>query len=310
MPLASIIIPIYNVEKYLVRCLDSVINQTLHNIEIILVNDCGNDNSWTIAQDCAAKDTRIVLIDSDCNHGPMKARENGCNQAKGEFVMFVDSDDYLPLDAVEILVKKQQEDDADIVLGGFVIKKINGEEEVYYEKLPYGNNTESLYKALLKGYFHHNLCFKLFKRKLFFEYAYQTYENMTKGEDACLFYQILSNTSFVTCTDKVVYYYILNSGSTTQKKSTLNQVRDVLICANVMLKTTSQYEDAHSICRQRVTYNVTNQFTKGLPHRDVHQLVEENGLQEFCTFRNIIKELSVKQLVTLCRRFIHNNVLR
>ena len=92
MPKISVIIPIYNVEKYLRQCLDSVVNQTIKDIEIICINDGSTDNSQAILNEYAKKDERFVVI-NQVNQGLSVARNNGLNSATGKYVAFIDSDD-------------------------------------------------------------------------------------------------------------------------------------------------------------------------------------------------------------------------
>ena len=106
--LVSIIVPIYNTEKYLERCIDSLINQTYKNIEIILINDGSTDNSINILKKYKKIDTRIKIIDKK-NEGPNIARKTGLENADGNYIMFVDSDDYIHPNTVEILVSKINE---------------------------------------------------------------------------------------------------------------------------------------------------------------------------------------------------------
>ncbi|WP_278933440.1 glycosyltransferase family 2 protein [Megamonas funiformis] len=101
----SIVIPVYNTEKYLVRCLESIINQTYKNLEIILVDDGSKDNSREICIEYANKDKRIVLIQKD-NEGQAVARNVGINKSNGLLIMFVDSDDWLDLNCIEICVSR------------------------------------------------------------------------------------------------------------------------------------------------------------------------------------------------------------
>ncbi|MBR2493952.1 glycosyltransferase family 2 protein [Helicobacter sp.] len=101
-PKISIIIPTYNVESYIERCLESCINQTLNDIEIIVVDDCGNDNSIKIAQSYANKDCRIKIIHNKKNLGTFATRIVGIRQALGEYIAFLDADDYLTANACEI----------------------------------------------------------------------------------------------------------------------------------------------------------------------------------------------------------------
>ena len=121
MPKISVIIPVYNVEKYLPACLDSVITQTLRDIEIICINDGSPDNSLAILQDYAAKDERIVLIDKQ-NEGVGKARNDGIRAAAGEFIAFMDSDDYYPApDVLEKLYTAAKKNNVKIA-GGYRVK--------------------------------------------------------------------------------------------------------------------------------------------------------------------------------------------
>lgn len=100
-PLLSIIVPIYNVEQYLERCIESIINQTYKNLEIILVDDGSKDNSGTIADTYASKDNRIKVIHKE-NGGLSDARNHGLDQAKGKYIIFIDSDDFIDSSMCEI----------------------------------------------------------------------------------------------------------------------------------------------------------------------------------------------------------------
>ena len=115
MSKVSVIIPVYNVELYLEKCLDSLINQTLKDIEIICINDCSTDNSLNILEQFKNKDERIKLINLKENKGAAIARNEGLKIAKGEYLGFVDPDDYVDLNFYEELYKKAKQDDADIV---------------------------------------------------------------------------------------------------------------------------------------------------------------------------------------------------
>ena len=119
MPKISIIIPVYNVEKVFHRCLESVENQTFTDFECILVDDCSPDGSPQICDEYVKKDSRFVVIHKPKNEGLPKARKSGLDIAKGEFVLHLDSDDWIELNALELLIKKQKETNADIVVGQF-----------------------------------------------------------------------------------------------------------------------------------------------------------------------------------------------
>lgn len=113
-PKVSVVIPVYNVEKYLRQCLESVVNQTLREIEIICVNDGSPDNSRLILAEYAAKDDRIVIIDQE-NKGLSGARNSGMNAATGKYIYFLDSDDYIELNTLEVLFQVCEEKKLEVV---------------------------------------------------------------------------------------------------------------------------------------------------------------------------------------------------
>lgn len=126
MPKVSIVVPVYNVEKYLDRCVTSLANQTLQDIEIILVDDQSPDNSPEMCNEWVAKDSRIKVIHKTKNQGLGLARNSGLEIASGQYVTFVDSDDYLELNALEQLYNTAVVKDLDICYGSFCYDRFDG----------------------------------------------------------------------------------------------------------------------------------------------------------------------------------------
>lgn len=135
MILVSIIVPVYNVEKYLERCIDSLVNQTLKDIEIILVDDGSTDSSGRICDEYAKKDKRIKVIHKE-NGGVSSARNKGIEKSKGKYIMFCDSDDWIEHNMLEILYDNIEKKKTDIIFSGF------------YGDLYIDNN---LYKSVSEG---------------------------------------------------------------------------------------------------------------------------------------------------------------
>ncbi len=131
-PLVSIIVPIYKVEKYLPRCLDSLIVQTFNNIEIICINDGSPDNCHLILDNYYNKYPQKIVIINKENEGVWKARKDGISKARGKYIGFVDADDYVDKDFVQKMVHKIKEDNADIVVCGY--ERINQETQKRYSK--------------------------------------------------------------------------------------------------------------------------------------------------------------------------------
>ena len=120
--LVSIIVPIYGTEKYLKKCVDSIIKQTYRKLEIILVNDGSPDNSYTIMQEYQRNDVRVKIVNNSENLGLFRARLEGARVSNGDYLMFVDSDDYMGIDFVRLLVNAAESEQADIVKAQFVME--------------------------------------------------------------------------------------------------------------------------------------------------------------------------------------------
>lgn len=115
----SVIVPVYNVEKFLCRCLSSIINQSLKNIEIICINDGSTDKSAKILKEFGHKDERIIVINQK-NQGISATRNNGIKMAQGEFISFIDSDDWIDTNFLEKLYNAAKENHCDIACGGII----------------------------------------------------------------------------------------------------------------------------------------------------------------------------------------------
>lgn len=129
----SIIIPVYNVEKYLKRCLDSIINQTFKDLEIICINDGSTDDSQKILDEYAAKDPRIKVLNQK-KSGPSTARNLGISLASGEYISFIDSDDWIDLDFYEKLYTSAKKYDADIAIAGII--RLNAHRRKFLLNIP------------------------------------------------------------------------------------------------------------------------------------------------------------------------------
>ncbi|HGL1892625.1 TPA: glycosyltransferase family 2 protein [Streptococcus pneumoniae] len=214
----SVIIPVYNVEKYLRRCLDSVVNQTYKDIEVILVNDGSPDNSKEICEEYVAKYSNIQLINQK-NAGLGAARNTGLQYITGNAVTFVDSDDWLELDAIEYYVASMKKSDADIVVTQMIRKKeyfsnegTNGmtiKEEVL--------NQEQFAKKYFKidgNNIEYYACAKLYKREIAREVKYPV-GLFAEDVPAAFGYIIRSQKIFYST--KVTYNYFFNDNSLTAK---------------------------------------------------------------------------------------------
>ena len=211
----SVIVPVYNVEKYLRKCLDSIINQTLKDIEIILVNDGSTDSSLSICEEYAEKDKRIIVISKE-NAGPSHTRNAGLKTAKGEYISFVDSDDYIEENMLETLYNLGKKSSADIVFCNNDIVPFDK-----FECSPYPYPTgKTVYVSEFKSdinYFQHgDITFvwrKIYRRNflslnnIFFD------DTLRFSEDKIFTALCLQHAKSICGTDKILYHYVLREDS-------------------------------------------------------------------------------------------------
>lgn len=212
----SIIIPVYNVEKYLENCLEKVLNQTYKNLEIILVDDGSKDNSGKLCDEYAKMDSRIKVIHQK-NGGLSMARNSGLDIATGKYIMFVDSDDYYELNSCELLYNEIKEKDADLVIGNYIHTKSNGEkwEKPLFDKELYKNFKLSI-KDYKKSFFVMNSVVwnKIFKRE-FIEKYHLRFVSGAVAEDAIFSTFCYVHTDKAYFINDIVYNYRQNDSNST-----------------------------------------------------------------------------------------------
>lgn len=207
----SIIVPVYNAEVSLDRCICSVLDQTCPSFELILVDDGSTDGSPEICDRYAAEDSRVVVIHK-VNGGVSSARNAGIEVAAGEYLMFLDADDVLSLDALELMSCKE----ADMVMGGFR-KVVSG--RTSYVRVP---KLDKLYKGAeqICDFFDDNIgkkdcfmlnssCFKLYRRQIVLDNGLCFDEGLKYGEDKIFVFSYLNHVNSVRTVNSIVYDYVL-----------------------------------------------------------------------------------------------------
>ncbi len=214
-PKISVIVPVYNSEFYLEKCIDSIMNQSYKNLEIILIDDGSTDQSCEIVKLYAQKDQRIILKRQD-NAGESAARNNGLKLATGEYIGFVDCDDWIEPDMYECLVEQAVKENADIVISGwykdteYESNKIRNEKEVR-ERVFSG---ETLLRYLYERDSYREFAYmwdKLYKKELFHDENGETIlfdENLKLGGDVLCLGRIALNVKKAVYVDKAFYHYI------------------------------------------------------------------------------------------------------
>lgn len=211
----SVIVPVYNVEKYLNKCLDSIINQTYKNLEIILIDDGSIDNSGEICEEYAQIDNRIIVIHNK-NQGVSKSRLDGFYLSKGKYIMFVDSDDYLDLKMIEVMINNLEKYNVDVVICQYYeivnndIKKAKiRPDRGFYDKEKIIDLLKNGYlydKKIGMGSMNHFLWSKLIKRN-FVSSMLETGLNLYYSEDEVANIEMLYDINSMYVLDKYLYYY-------------------------------------------------------------------------------------------------------
>lgn len=234
----SIIIPAYNVENYIARCLDSVLAQTYQNIEIIVINDGSTDKTSEILDAYAAKDSRIVVLHQK-NAGLVMVREKGISIATGEYIGFVDGDDAVDEDMYERLLQNALAADAEISHCGLCVYETNGRRIPHYgtgKKLI--QNGESALKTLLDGVtFEASLCNKLYKAELLFDSCLD--KTIQNNEDLLRNFVLFGRASTVVFEDFCGYQYWSRENSMSNDDKAVQRNRQVIMARRTILENSS-----------------------------------------------------------------------
>ena len=221
-PLVSIIVPVYNAEKYLRRCLDSIINQTYQNLEIILVDDGSKDASGKICDEYAIKDSRIRVIHKD-NGGVASARQFGLENATGEYVIHADPDDWVEPTWIEELLMYALREYKDIVMCDYY-REYQAESVIVSEK-PTSLNREDLLSDLLYERIWGALWNKLIKRSCFEKYGISFNPEMSLWEDLYVITALIYKGASVSHLPIPLYHYdCYSNANSIVRKPTLRQV--------------------------------------------------------------------------------------
>lgn len=231
MLMFSVIVPIYNVDKYLNKCVDSVLNQTYKSFELILVDDGSPDNCPAICDEYAQKDSRIKVIHKE-NGGLVSARKAGAEVAKGEYVICVDGDDWLHTQCLECYSKIIAEKPVDIIVSNSE-NAFEDETQNRRDNLPYRNglyqreNIENeIFPLLIQNeyakYFAPSVWAKAYRSDLYKKMQLAVSNQIKIGEDGACTIPCVYNATSLYITDAVTYYYRQNLSSMTKEKKAFN----------------------------------------------------------------------------------------
>lgn len=236
MAKVSIIVPVYNTAKYLDKCINSLLNQTLEDIEVIIINDGSPDNADKVIN--SYKDKRIKYI-KKANEGIGKTRNLGIEESTGEYLMFIDSDDYIGLDCTEKMYNRAKKDNLDIVISNYFEDRDGVITEIKFPSFP-DSSLEECPELLNKV----NLgpCNKIYKRELF-EDKNNRFEENLKYEDAPFVCKLLCNAKKIGKIDECLSYYVIHEASETTVRD--ERIFDIIEINKIIVDTLSKYDYLH-----------------------------------------------------------------
>ncbi len=219
--LISVIVPVYNTEKYLPVCLESILMQTYRNIEVLLVDDGSKDESLRICEEYAKRDSRITVVRGE-HQGSVIARKLGVERAQGEYCMFVDSDDWIAVNLIESMQELLSDESIDIV--NYNMKSVEGGRETKWhytvpEGVYEGQRLENVYTKMMFDFEYgrpgiiQSLCTKLMKRKILLRSMEGVDSRIAMGDDAAVVYKAMLIADKVAVTHQCFYFYRIHSES-------------------------------------------------------------------------------------------------
>ena len=257
----SVIVPVYNSENYIERCINSIAHQTMSDLEIIIVDDGSTDKSSTLIDGAAKQDNRITVIHKQ-NEGLLSARLDGVRNARGDFIGFVDSDDYIEPDMFESMMHAMEDNHVDVVSTGIMRDYDDGRcVEIYDHYTPglYTGLEDRIYPTMLYSFAHQdfglycNVVNKLFRRDLLLEVLEEVPHDITYGEDAAVFYGYMMKCKNIYIMDKSYYHYCIRNDSMCSTKDV--QLLSSTYQLYAYLQRAFQVSEAHdSLMRQLKRY--------------------------------------------------------
>ncbi|MPQ44208.1 glycosyltransferase family 2 protein [Clostridium tarantellae] len=279
----SVIVPVYNIEDYIDKCIKSIQNQDLHNIEIIIINDGSKDKSIKVIKELAKEDNRIIIIDKK-NEGVSVARNCGLKLAKGKYVLFVDGDDWLKENCLKTLYTIAERNNLDILNFDFIETYYNGRSTeingTYFDNI---NKSEYIKKCLLNQV-SAAVWGKLIRKNILEKNNLKFNENLSYGEDMLMSIKLAIFSNRISKINKKYYYYYQRTDSTIHSlnkkvydvSKAVEEIKKMLYKNNLMNEYKEEYEFFNYI--HNYFYRVITTYPSNEIHFDLNKLWKEQNI--------------------------------
>ena len=299
MPEISVLVIAYNVERYISRCLDSILGQSCHDIEIVVVDDGSSDGTGTILKDYAGRDQRVRVVSHPENKGTLQARKTAINASKGKYIMFVDGDDTLKPYACERLLDEARRQDADFVVAGYDVVYPDGTVSSEKNVLNYGSSSSGLIRSMVFNECTRYLWARLFEKKLFTDHPLRESRRIVFGEDQLLSYHSALHVRKAVSIDVSVYDYYQYQASLTgmERVKIAKSFKDRVLVNSLSLDLLSAQErDVVDKAESDIIRLFFNMVKKGHCSREVLMAtVKENSLAGLLSIANLRRHLGLRK---------------
>jgi len=205
MAQVSVILPVYNVEPYLRQCLNSIVNQTFKDFEIVIINDCSTDNSLRIIKEYQQKDSRIILLNMPKNQGLSNARNEGIKLAKSKYIVLIDSDDWVREDYIEFLFNNIEERNCDVFSAGFMSYNNQTSKYTHEKYSPLTLKSKNNKSLILFPSTNCTVWNKIYKRDFLLKNNLSF--TLKTCEDCLFFYKLMLCKPKIIFTNEPIYFY-------------------------------------------------------------------------------------------------------
>lgn len=241
--IVTIICPFYNVEKFIKRCIESVLNQTYQHIELILIDDCGVDSSLDIVKSLVLNNTSeksVRLISHEHNKGVGEARNTGIQYSTGDYLFFLDSDDFLFPYSIELLVDLSNRNMVDVVGGSYQITDSGQDDFRIYSGMYYGEEVIKAFYYLKKW---DCVCWNLLIKTSVIKDHYITFPQLKYSEDVFFLFQLYLHVKSILLIPDITYVYEKNQTSITNTETMLSKIKSSEKAYDLMLSYFRQYSN-------------------------------------------------------------------
>lgn len=294
----SVIIPIYNSEKYITRCIKSILAQTCSDFELLLIDDGSNDRSPAICDAFSQIDSRIKVLHIE-NNGVSNARNLGIKESKGEYITFIDSDDYVPENYLQVLLCSIESADISVCDISCVKKGIETTRFVCNKSL---KSTEAIELLLSRRQINSGPYGKLFKRETI---GNTTFPKMKAYEDILFVLEIFNKAKIINCTSDTVYTYDNSTGGAMTEYAK-HPTTDVVIASEIIISFLNGNKDNYSHYPEYITFSHLMQHLQaisGVNNKTIEQKALSSAIVSF--FKKHRKKIRKNKLFTFKEKLVY-----